>query len=65
MIHKTVLKVNEKGTEAAAVTAVTKYTSVTRAEDPIVLRFDRPFVCGIVDLETGAPLFLGTVENLA
>ena len=39
-------------------------TSAAPAEDPIVLRFDRPFVCGIVDLETGAPLFLGTVENL-
>ena len=65
VIHKTVLKVNEKGTEAAAVTAaVMKATSAAPAEDPIVLRFDRPFVCGIVDLETGAPLFLGTVENL-
>ncbi len=66
VIHKTVLKVNEKGTEAAAVTAVVmEPTSSAPAEDPIVLRFDRPFVCGIVDLETGAPLFLGTVENLA
>ena len=64
VIHKTVLKVNEKGTEAAAVTAVMKATSAAPAEDPIVLRFDRPFVCGIVDLETGTPLFLGTVENL-
>ena len=43
---------------------VMKATSAAPAEDPIVLRFDRPFVCGIVDLETGAPLFLGTVENL-
>ena len=25
---------------------------------------DSPFVCGIVDLESGAPLFLGTVETL-
>ena len=50
---------------ATAVTAaVMKATSAAPAEDPIVLRFDRPFVCGIVDLETGAPLFLGTVENL-
>ena len=34
-------------------------------DDLVVLSFDRPFVCGIVDLENGAPLFLGTVENLA
>ena len=33
--------------------------------DLVELVFERPFVCGIVDLETGAPLFLGTVENLA
>ena len=30
----------------------------------IELRFDRPFICGIVDLETEVPLFLGTVEDL-
>jgi len=28
-----------------------------------VLRFDRPFVYGIVDLDRGIPLFLGTFET--
>lgn len=66
VIHKTVLKVNEKGTEAAAVTAVMANASAAMPpDDLVVLRFDRPFVCGIVDLETGTPLFLGTVENLS
>lgn len=66
VIHKTVLKVNEEGTEAAAVTAVMMDCGAAMPpDDLVVLRFDRPFVCGIVDLENGAPLFLGTVENLS
>lgn len=66
VIHKTVLKVNEKGTEAAAVTVVEmdKATAIYPPPKCITLVFDRPFVCGIVDMENGAPLFLGTVENL-
>lgn len=65
VIHKTVLKVTEEGTEAAAVTVVemTK-TSAYPHETVIQLIFNRPFVCGIVDMDTGTPLFLGTVENL-
>lgn len=64
VIHKTVLKVNEKGTEAAAVTVVTMDACSAVAEEPPTLRFDRPFLCAIADLETGVPLFLGTVESL-
>ena len=65
VIHKTVLKVNEKGTEAAAVTAVVTEAGAAMPTDLIELCFDRPFVCGIVDMESGAPLFLGTVETLS
>lgn len=66
VIHRTVLKVNEEGTEAAAVTAVVMECGAAMPpDDLVVLRFDRPFVCGIVDLENGAPLFLGTVEKLS
>ena len=64
VIHKTVLKVNEKGTEAAAVTVVEAPAGAAMPTDLVVLRFDRPFICGIVDTESGAPLFLGTVETL-
>ena len=63
VLHKTVLKVNEKGTEAAAVT-VAAPGGAAMPTDLVVLRFDRPFVCGIVDMKGGAPLFLGTVETL-
>lgn len=65
VIHKTVLKVNEKGTEAAAVTvAIMDCGAAMPPDDLVVLHFDRPFLCGIVDLDTGAPIFLGTVEDL-
>jgi len=66
VIHKTAFELNEKGTEAAAVTVVEMNCGAAMPpEDLVVLRFDRPFVYGIVDLETGTPLFLGTAENLA
>lgn len=65
VIHKTAFELNEKGTEAAAVTMVMMdAASAMPPEDLIYLRFDRPFVYGIVDLETGAPLFLGTMEQM-
>ena len=66
VLHKTVLRVNERGTEAAAVTAVmVAMGAALPPADMVELIFNRPFVCGIVDLETGAPLFLGTVEDLS
>lgn len=66
VIHKTAFEVNEKGTEAAAVTAVMmNYGAAMPPDDMVYLHFDRPFVYGIVDLETGAPLFLGTMEQMA
>ena len=64
VIHKTAFDLNEKGTEAAAVTAVImEATSAMPPQDLIYLRFDRPFVYGIVDVEAGTPLFLGTMER--
>ena len=64
VIHKATFEVNEKGTEAAAVTAVimNKATSMP-ADQPISLTLDRPFVYAIVDRLTGTPLFLGTLER--
>lgn len=64
VIHKTAFALNEKGTEAAAVTAVMmEATSAMPPQDLIYLRFDRPFVYGIVDIEMGLPLFFGTMES--
>ena len=63
VIHAARLEVNEKGTEAAAATVVEIAPGGAPAPpDGITLIFDRPFLYGIVDLETGFPLFLGTFE---
>ena len=63
VIHAVKIKVNEKGTEAAAATVgAGSGESGAPLEEGITLIFDRPFLYGIVDLETGLPLFLGTFE---
>lgn len=63
VIHAARIEVNEKGTEAAAATVV---AAPAGADEPpqegITLVLDRPFLYGIVDLDTGVPLFLGTYE---
>lgn len=58
--QKTYLRVDEQGTEAAAVTgaAVAQSASV----DPAFV-VDRPFLFSIDDRRTGATLFLGTVAD--
>ncbi len=61
VIHKTYIRVDEKGTEAAAATAVImKLTSM--AFNGVTLVFDTPFFYGIMDTKTGLPLFLGLIE---
>lgn len=55
--HKTFVEVNERGTEAAAVTLVAP------AGRPFEITVDRPFLCAIEDLDTGALLFVGTIVD--
>jgi serine protease inhibitor len=66
VLHKAFVEVNEKGTEAAAATAVL----MPKAEAapitvPFLPRFnaDRPFVFLIRDVKTNSVLFLGRVTN--
>jgi serpin B len=54
--------VDEKGTEAAAVTAVQIDLESMPVYD-VEMTFDRPFLYGIVDLESSLPLFTGVLEN--
>jgi serpin B len=62
--HKTFVRVDEKGTEAAAVTSVgMRMTSVPAVERKI--SFDRPFLYGIMDMKAGIPLFVGILETPA
>jgi len=56
--HKTYVKVNEEGTEAAAVTAV-----VVTDSAPPSLRFDRPFLLVIHDSHSQAMIFMGKIVD--
>lgn len=60
VVHGTYLRVDEKGTEAAAATGIN--VRVTSAM-PSVLKVDRPFVVAIRDRRTEALLFLGRIED--
>ncbi len=59
VIHKAFTKVNEKGTTAAAASAVVMETYSAPAE----FRADRPFLFVIRDTKTGTVLFIGRVSN--
>lgn len=62
VLHQSVLKVDEEGTEAAAATSIgVRVTSMPMYE----FRFtaDRPFFLAIRDDETGALLFVGSISN--
>jgi len=62
--HKTYIDVNEKGTEAAAVTSVEmKLTSVMEPPKPFEMIVDHPFFFAIVDNETGLILFMGSIVD--
>jgi len=62
--HKSFIKVDEEGTEAAAATAVEiKVTSAPVRPEPKVFRADRPFLYAISDTQTGAIVFLGYVAD--
>ena len=56
------IKVNEKGTEAAAVT-VFAYTDKCGPDNPKEFRADHPFVYLITEEESGAVLFIGTYQG--
>ena len=62
--HKTFIAVDEKGTEAAAATAVAMATrALVRPEKPIEVHLDRPFLYAIVDTRTQTALFLGRIVD--
>jgi len=64
VLHKAFIAVDEKGTEAAAATAVImELRGVPRVEKPIEVRIDRPFLLAVQHVPTGACLFLGRVND--
>jgi serpin B len=66
-IHKAYIDVNEKGTEAAAATAIVMYATAMRREapepPPVVFRADHPFLFILLDTRSGSMLFLGRVAD--
>ena len=58
--QKTFVKLDEKGTEAAAVTVADMRKNSAGGDGSMFLLFDRPFVYLIREVSTGAILFIGT-----
>ena len=66
VLHKAFVEVNEKGTEAAAATAVIMTVPASMPPTPlppVVMDVDRPFIFLIRDTRTDAILFLGRVAD--
>jgi serpin B len=60
-VHAANITVDEKGTEAAAATAIMGLTSAP--SEITTVRVDRPFLFLIQHEETGAPLFYGRITD--
>jgi len=65
VIHKAFVDVNEKGTEAAAATAVVMRAGCAppRPETIIPFKVDHPFIFLIRDRKTDSILFMGRIQN--
>ena len=67
VLHKTYLEVNEKGTKAAAVTAVIMGGGTAAYQEyptvPFVMIIDHPFFCVIRDNTTGLNIFAGAIVD--
>ncbi|HUE50406.1 MAG TPA: serpin family protein, partial [Candidatus Dormibacteraeota bacterium] len=66
VFHKTFIAVDEKGTEAAAATAVVMMKATAMAGSkpkPIEVKVDRPFLYAIQHIPSGVCLFLGRVTD--
>jgi serpin B len=63
VLQKAMVAVQETGVEAAAATAVIVAGTAIEEPAPVPVVLDRPFVMAIVDVPTGALLFLGHIED--
>ena len=66
VFHKTFLTLDEKGTEAAAATAVVMAMATAMREQPkppIEVRVDRPFLFAIQHRPSGTCLFIGRITD--
>ena len=64
--HKSKIDISEEGTKAAAVTSIeTTTTSAEAPREPFDMKVDRPFFLAIVDEQSSAVLFTGSIYNPA
>lgn len=64
IIHKSYIKVNEQGSEAAASTlSALMAGGGPPTDEPFKMVVNRPFLFAINDRQTGVMLFLGAIEN--
>lgn len=64
VLQSTYWKVDEEGSEAAAVTtARVAFASATRPVEPFRMIVDRPYFCAIEDRRSGALLFVGAIHD--
>jgi serpin B len=65
VFHKAFVKVDERGTEAAAATAVVMAVAgaAPPSQPPKEFRADHPFLFFLRDLRTGVVLFSGRVDD--
>jgi len=65
VVHEGFVDVSEEGTEAAAATGVVVgvRSMAPSRDEPLAVKADRPFAWAIVDRDTGAVLFAGTVTD--
>jgi serpin B len=61
-VHKTYIKVNESGTEAAAVTVI-GVTLTSAPSGPPPVKIDHPFVYLVTEKQTGSILFMGLLND--
>jgi serpin B len=66
VLQSTYWKVDEEGSEAAAVTTTgVRAAAGARPEQPFRMIVDRPFFCAIEDRRSGALLFVGAIYDPA
>jgi serine protease inhibitor len=66
VLQSTYWKVDEEGSEAAAVTTTgIRASAVARPEQPFQMVVNRPFFCAIQDQRSGALLFIGAIYDPA
>lgn len=65
IMHKTYISVDEIGTEAAAVTAISMETCGIEPEKKRKeVNLNRPFAFILIDIENNQPIFTGKISNI-